>query len=98
MIVDYKGRPFTKEQAQACVGPGWADLVSRAYDLLPDGATLQQVKEKFGGLRFYADPHVDGIDAIENESETVCEDCGKPGHPEPSPSWILTLCDECRTR
>ena len=88
------GRTFPLEMAQRCVGPGWAGLVAECYELLPDGSTISQVKEKFGGLRFYADPYLDAINDIEDRSLTVCEDCGQPGEPR-SGGWIRTLCDGC---
>lgn len=55
-----------------------------------------QVKEKFGGLRFYinaASDHVyDLIHAAEKESYKTCELCGKEGKPRDS-GWIKTLCE-----
>jgi hypothetical protein len=57
-----------------------------------------QVKEKFGGLRFYmthaTEEMYDLIEEAENKSYTICEQCGKPGE-ERGGSWILSLCDEC---
>jgi hypothetical protein len=56
-----------------------------------------QVKEKFGGLRFYVDGGdrvTDGMIAlVETLSTSVCEDCGHPGTRR-SGGWIRTLCDE----
>lgn len=96
----YRGDPFTLEMAQRCVGPGWAALVAEAYAALPDGSTIQQVKEKFGGLRFYATPDVEEIEEIEARSETICEDCGAAGRTRNTPpgtmyGWLRTLCDAC---
>lgn len=58
---------------------------------------IQQVKEKFGTLRFYADhvtDHGDGaISMAEAMSGTICEDCGAPGIRR-SGGWIRTLCDK----
>ena len=57
-----------------------------------------QVKEKFGGLRFYVDncdDYVRGVIAMaESMSYRTCEDCGNKGHRR-SGGWIRTLCDEC---
>jgi hypothetical protein len=56
-----------------------------------------QVKEKFGGLRFYVNHRMDAIlqriEIGELESLRTCEVCGKPG------KWreggcIRTVCDE----
>jgi hypothetical protein len=58
-----------------------------------------QVKEKFGGLRFYinsSDAFIYGaIDMAEKMSYRICEDCGRSGKSRNDRSWILTLCDEC---
>lgn len=72
-------------------GPGWEKLYRPLLDLAGlYGATVLQVKEKFGGLRFYfAGPPVgpDGVDrhaflqamadAAEDASFHTCEDCGE---------------------
>ena len=58
-----------------------------------------QVKEKFGGLRFYvgaADEEVNGmIRMAESMSYKICEECGCPGRPSKE-GWIRTLCPPCR--
>jgi len=60
-----------------------------------------QVKEKFGGLRFYADggdKFTDGLIVMaEGLSERICEECGAPGTQNRG-GWISTLCDSCRSR
>ena len=89
---------LTLKQCQQCVGPGWSDLIKKIYEALPEDAFISQVKEKFGGLRFYigaatVEVH-DMIEQVERESYTVCEQCGKPGKPREG-GWILTLCDDC---
>jgi len=57
-----------------------------------------QVKEKFGGLRFYmtcgTDEIYDLTDKAEALSYKTCEECGKPGE-ERHGGWIRTLCDYC---
>ena len=57
-----------------------------------------QVKEKFGGLRFYmtcgTDEIFNLIDEAEELSYKTCEECGKPGE-EKDTGWIRTLCDYC---
>ena len=85
-------RWMTLKQAQRCVGPGWAGLVKEGFDLcLKNGWRIYQIKEKFGGLRFYTD---EDLDDIEDESYTICEECGEPGKPRPG-GWIKTRCDKC---
>jgi hypothetical protein len=58
-----------------------------------------QVKEKFGGLRFYVDNGNDRIYGLismaESMSYRICEDCGNPGK-SGGRGWIRTLCDPCR--
>lgn len=58
---------------------------------------VAQIKEKFGGLRFYYDGGDDKIDGMVRMAESWaarhCEKCGKPGK-QRSGGWIRTLCDE----
>ncbi len=60
--------------------------------------TAIQVKEKFGGLRFYysgGDQAVRGMVTLaESLSYKTCEDCGVPGKARQD-GWIRTLCDVC---
>jgi len=57
-----------------------------------------QVKEKFGGLRFYVDgcdDYVRGVIAMaESMSYRTCESCGNPGARRGG-GWIRTQCDLC---
>lgn len=56
-----------------------------------------QVKEKYGGLRFYYGGGDDTIDAYvrfaEYLSERTCDVCGAPGKQRDG-GWIVTRCDE----
>lgn len=56
-----------------------------------------QVKEKFGGLRFYyegGDAHISGmVRMAESWAACTCEECGNPGQMRTG-GWIRTLCDE----
>jgi hypothetical protein len=56
-----------------------------------------QVKEKFGGLRFYyngGDEYIRGVISMaESMSYVICEKCGKNGERR-STGWIKTLCNE----
>lgn len=62
----------------------------------PD-VVVQQIKEKFGGLRFYYQGGNDMVDGMVRMAESwaarTCEECGKPGKSR-SGGWIKTLCDE----
>lgn len=57
-----------------------------------------QVKEKFGGLRFYMSLTNDKISELIREAEkksvTICEECGESGQIR-NGSWIRCLCDSC---
>lgn len=57
----------------------------------------QQVKEKFGGLRFYydgGDEYIHGLVAMaESMSYVTCEVCGSPGRVY-TDGWHATLCDK----
>jgi hypothetical protein len=59
----------------------------------------QQVKEKFGGLRFYVNGGDDVTDAFISFAETmsmkICEVCGQSGKQQGDRGWIHTACDPC---
>lgn len=58
---------------------------------------VAQVKEKFGGLRFYydgGDEYIAGlVDMTETMSYNICEECGDRGERRGG-GWIQTLCDK----
>ena len=58
-----------------------------------------QVKEKYGGLRFYYNGGNDFINGLvnmaEGMSEKTCEECAAPGTQNEF-GWISTLCTPCR--
>jgi hypothetical protein len=57
---------------------------------------IQQIKEKFGGLRFYYDGGDERIYGMETMAESwairTCETCGNVGE-QRGGGWIRTLCD-----
>jgi len=61
------------------------------------GTVAVQVKEKWGGLRFYvsnSDDYINGaITLAESLSLRTCEQCGAPGKLR-GRGWVRTLCDE----
>lgn len=79
---------------------GWLPLIE---DLIVELLTLgwdkdcHQIKEKFGGLRFYiggTTPEIDdAITRAERESMRTCETCGRKGVLRTG-GWLQTLCDE----
>lgn len=96
----FNDRPPIKSAGFFEIGDGWYELVKNMIDeLIADGWDKQvcQVKEKFGGLRFYTngggENHYKIISKYENMSVKTCEVCGKPGE-QRGGGWIVTLCDE----
>jgi len=61
-----------------------------------------QVKEKFGGLRFYnigGDDIIDGmIELAENQSMIICEVCGSMEDITQTRGWVRTLCRKCEDK
>lgn len=57
---------------------------------------VQQVKEKFGTLRFYyagGDDYIRGLTSMaESMSACTCEECGAPGK-SIGGGWVTTLCE-----
>jgi hypothetical protein len=72
------------------------DWKNRTEEVVPQ-VTLDQVKEKFGTLRFYytgGDDYISGLVSMaESMSGITCETCGKPGT-STSGSWVKTACPE----
>jgi hypothetical protein len=80
---------------------GWYPLLKDLIvDLIELGWDKQicQVKEKFGGLRFYINEGSDEIHTriskAENDSYQTCEITGKPGQLRNDTGWFTTLCEE----
>ena len=98
MVKDAFGRPWPLLDMAACVGSGWRGLIERLYALCDtEEVSVFQVKEKYGGLRFYvgvaSDRVLDAIEAAESESMTICETCGEPGKPVEDAGWWRTTCE-----
>lgn len=73
------------------------DLEARLAAALENLPTIVQVKEKFGGLRFYMDGGTDehriAVGFAEAMAARTCEVCGSPGERSDG-GWIKTLCPE----
>ncbi len=83
------------------VGDGWLPIVDRLVgDLIAMGwgRDLAQIKEKFGGFRFYADDLSEEmyarVEQAKEEAWHTCEDCGAPGEVGGT-RWLRTLCASC---
>jgi hypothetical protein len=61
--------------------------------------TALQVKEKFGGLRFYVGPvnteQFAVISFAESMSYSICEQCGSIKDIGTTSGWVSTLCRDC---
>lgn len=59
---------------------------------------IEQVKQKYGELRYYYyggdEDFYAAVRAAETFSHYICETCGKAGQPNDG-GWITTLCDTC---
>lgn len=108
----YRDRHASKQTTCMCwgfdCGDGWFKLIHELSSKLealilqlPDveraNVRASQVKEKFGGLRFYMTSSTEEmnhlIDEAEERSYAICETCGAPGRRRYG-GWIRTLCDE----
>lgn len=82
---------------------GWYWLIDNLCDCIQHNETdLQatQVKEKFGGLRFYTTPRDDEIHGMielaESMSYHICEKCGSTeGVSSTEKGWVRTRCQKC---
>ena len=78
-----------------------AETLANGYREVPDTipqVTLDQVKEKFGTLRFYytgGDDVIDGmVRMAESMTEVTCEECGNVGERRGG-GWVHTYCTPC---
>jgi hypothetical protein len=97
----YSNKPKITSSDFFDVQVGWYPLIKNLIDeLITLGWDKQvtQVKEKFGGLRFYinggSDEMYNKITEAEKLSHETCELCGKKGELRTKIRWFTTLCDE----
>lgn len=83
------------------IGKGWYPIVKKLIeDLIELGWDKQiiQVKEKFGGLRFYINDGsieiYDRISEAEKSSYETCEICGEQGKVRTDIGWLSNLCEK----
>lgn len=98
---DHKEGIIIEDSEFFAIGDGWLESIKRLIeDLIKMGWNKEvcQVKEKFGGGRFYINEgSIEIYDRIwkwEQETFKTCETCGQPGILRRG-SWLLTLCDTC---
>lgn len=108
----FKEKDLPPEQSNMCWGfecsDGWYNIIYTLCSLIqihqksqtPDykPVVVQQVKEKFGTLRFYyygGDDTVLGMVAYaEAISGMTCEVCGDRGTTDWKKSWVRTVCSK----
>lgn len=104
---------FAQPYGGVCTGAGWWPIIEtlcaniqsytdwqnknhEKHPVVPQ-VVVAQIKEKFGGLRFYYDGGDDKIQGMVTMAEAWaghhCETCGNVGKSR-SGGWIRTLCDE----
>jgi hypothetical protein len=97
----FSDRPRIKSNGFLEISNGWFGLVKELIeDCIALGWDKQicQIKEKFGGLRFYinsaSDEIFNKISEAEDKSMEVCEVTGLPGQLRTDIGWYRTLSDE----
>jgi len=84
---------------------GWYKLIRDLLEELElmgmdENFRVLQVKEKFGGLRFYtqgaSQEAARRIEEVCQDSFNVCERCGTRENVTTEGSWVVTLCKDCR--
>lgn len=88
-------------------GDGWSELINPLFKWIEDYNNehpddiieIYQVKEKFGGLRFYVShepPELKNmIQKAEDDSYAICECCGTKQDVGITLGWIRTICRKC---
>jgi len=90
-------------------GDGWYWLLDQLMDTIYSYCKnnnkpvphVSQIKEKWGGLCFYAggDQMIHGmIWLAEHMSYGICETCGTNRHVGQTEGWVYTICEECREK
>lgn len=97
---------LTRKDIVGSVGKGWKNIVSELFDevkLADPECRVVQVKEKFGGLRFYVENVTntkvyDLISEAEGYASETCEICSKPAHIQSLNGWLKCICNECKAK
>lgn len=110
-LLDILNRFEQPYQATLDINIGWFPLIAqlhRKLKYLDIDYKIYQIKQKFGGLRYYFSPSdnphydleimsaimFDVVSLAESKSFTVCEICSKPGSRSSKNYWIRTVCSE----
>ena len=104
---------FSKPYGGFAVGEGWWPIIeslcaniqshtdwwnkNRETRPVVEQVVVEQIKEKFGGLRFYyqgGDDKIQGmVRMAEAWADAVCEDCSAPATKKTT-GWIRNVCDK----
>ncbi len=87
-------------------GKGWDGLLKPIFDYIErynneheEKIEIIQVKEKFGGLRFYTNFTNEELESLIKEAESksfmTCEICGSTNNIGHTLGWITTCCEDC---
>lgn len=92
--------------------PGWANLIDEINEYILEfdpNYEIRQIKEKFGGLRYYFSfssnmkeismaEISDKVLTLADKSYTICEKCSSTENVENTADnyWLKTLCNKCR--
>jgi hypothetical protein len=112
-MVEAYPKMFAEPYGGFAVGPGWWTVIESLCSQIQHHidwknkqsevvaqVTVNQIKEKFGGLRFYysgGDEYISGLVSMaESWAACSCETCGAPGERREG-GWIRTLCDTHET-
>jgi hypothetical protein len=76
--------------------PGWLNLVDVLYDNVPEGITITEVFQKWGGLKidFQGEHEIfeELADTVYHISQHLCEQCGASARLCILDGWETTLC------
>ena len=108
-------RMFVGKYGGIAVGKGWFGILTQLCQNIqshidwqntrvPNSCpqvTIEQVKEKFGSLRFYyqgGDEYIMGLVSMaESMTGITCEECGNPGETRHD-GWVHVSCDACEAK
>jgi len=88
---------YAMENPKATFATPIAELEKNVEVALENLPTIQQVKEKFGTMRFYVNGGSEKmhhhIEFAESMTARTCEVCGSPGESRTG-GWVRVLCDK----
>ena len=102
--------PFYPIKFGAECGSGWDKLIEILTKMIYSYCKnnnkpfpqITQIKEKYGGLRYYVDGASDYIFGMisfaEDMSYYICERCGSMENVYQTKGWIETVCEKCEPK